>query len=67
MALPTVSWWEAEEMKNDSIGPSIYCSLNSPSFPDGGNVNATPYFVAQIMDKDGAVSYTHLDVYKRQP
>ncbi len=43
----------SEEMKNDSIGPSIYCYLNSPSFTDGGNVNATPYFVAQIMDKDG--------------
>ena len=38
---------------NDSIGPSIYCYLNSPSFQNGGEVNATPYFVAQIMDKDG--------------
>ena len=43
----------SEEMENDSIGPSIYCYLNSPSFVDGGNVNATPYFVAQIADKDG--------------
>jgi hypothetical protein len=38
---------------NDSIGPSVYCYLNSPSFVDGGNVNKTPYFVAQISDKDG--------------
>lgn len=38
---------------NDSIGPSIYCYLNSPSFANGGDVNSTPYFVAQIMDKDG--------------
>ena len=39
--------------KNDSIGPSIYCYLNSPSFVDGGNVNPTPYFVAEVRDKDG--------------
>lgn len=38
---------------NDSIGPSIYCYLNSPSFTNGGNVNSTPYFVAQVTDKDG--------------
>ena len=44
---------ESEEMKNDSIGPSIYCYLNSPSFVDGGNVNTTPFFVAKITDKDG--------------
>ena len=37
----------------DSIGPSIYCYLNSPSFVNGGNVNTTPYFVAEISDKDG--------------
>ena len=38
---------------NDSIGPSIYCYLNSPSFVNGGNVNTTPYFVAQVADDDG--------------
>ena len=38
---------------NDSIGPSIYCYLNTPSFANGGDVNTTPYFVAQITDKDG--------------
>ena len=38
---------------NDSIGPSIYCYLNTPSFVNGGDVNTTPYFVAQITDKDG--------------
>ena len=38
---------------NDSIGPSIYCYLNSPSFTNGGRVNATPYFVAQVSDQDG--------------
>lgn len=41
------------EAKNDSVGPSIYCYLNSPSFVDGGNVNSTPFFVAEIKDKDG--------------
>jgi hypothetical protein len=38
---------------NDSIGPSVYCYLNSPSFTNGGNVNPTPYFVAQITDNNG--------------
>lgn len=38
---------------DDGIGPSIYCYLNSPSFSNGGKVNPTPYFVAQITDKDG--------------
>lgn len=38
---------------NDSIGPSIYCYLNSPQFVNGGTVNTTPYFVAQISDEDG--------------
>lgn len=41
------------EVGNDSIGPSIYCYLNTPSFVNGGRVNSTPYFVAQITDKDG--------------
>lgn len=43
----------SEDARNDSIGPSIYCYLNSPSFVDGGNVNATPFFVAEVKDKDG--------------
>ena len=37
----------------DGIGPSIYCYLNSTSFVNGGNVNPTPYFVAQLSDEDG--------------
>ena len=39
--------------KNDSIGPSIYCYLNSPQFQNGDKVNTTPYFVAELFDKDG--------------
>ena len=38
---------------NDSIGPSVFCYLNSPDFVNGGDVNTTPYFVAEITDKDG--------------
>lgn len=42
-----------ETAGNDSIGPSVYCYLNSPSFVNGGNVNPTPFFVAEITDHDG--------------
>lgn len=38
---------------NDSIGPSIYCYLNSKSFVNGGIVNTTPYFCAEIYDDSG--------------
>lgn len=37
----------------DSIGPSIYCYLNSTAFVNGDAVNATPYFVAEVQDEDG--------------
>jgi hypothetical protein len=39
--------------ENDSLGPEIYCYLNSPEFVDGDDVNTTPYFVAEISDEDG--------------
>lgn len=42
-----------DAVDNDSIGPSIYCYLNSPAFVDGGSVNPSPYFVANITDRDG--------------
>lgn len=41
------------DIVNDSIGPSIYCYLNTRDFVDGGSVNETPYFVAEVTDKDG--------------
>lgn len=43
----------SEFAANDSIGPSIFCYLNSPSFQNGGSVNSTPYFVAEVKDRDG--------------
>lgn len=43
----------SSEESSDNKGPSVYCYLNSPSFSNGGNVNTTPYFVAEISDKDG--------------
>jgi len=41
------------DMVNDGIGPSIYCYLNSSSFTNGDAVNTTPYFYAELTDKDG--------------
>lgn len=43
----------SEIADNDSIAPSVYCYLNSPDFTNGDTVNPTPYFVAEISDKDG--------------
>ena len=37
----------------DGIGPNIHCYLNASSFVNGGNVNTTPYFYAELTDKDG--------------
>ena len=37
----------------DTVGPKIFCYLNSPDFVSGDRVNTTPYFVAQIVDDDG--------------
>ncbi|MCR4603062.1 MAG: type IX secretion system sortase PorU [Prevotella sp.] len=41
------------DASNDGIGPSIYCYLNSSDFQNGDEVNTTPYFYAQLTDKDG--------------
>ena len=43
----------SEEVFNDSIGPSVFCYLNSYSFKNGGDVNSKPYFFAEITDRDG--------------
>ena len=44
---------EADGSTSSTQGPSIYCYLNSPSFTNGGAVNATPFFVAKVQDEDG--------------
>lgn len=41
------------ELADDDIGPSIYAYLNSPSFVNGSDVGYTPYFIAEVTDKDG--------------
>ena len=40
----------------DTEGPQIYAYLNDESFQDGGKVNATPLFVAQMTDASGISS-----------
>lgn len=40
-------------MDTDSLGPKIYLYLNTPDFPYGGEVNASPMLVAQLEDEDG--------------
>ncbi len=41
------------EVGLDDTGPSIYCYLNDRSFENGGTVNSTPYFYAELHDVDG--------------
>ena len=41
------------EAQDDTIGPSIYCYLNSRTFSNGDKVNTTPYFVAELYDDSG--------------
>ena len=43
----------AENIENDSTGPKMFVYLNTPEFQDGGRVNETPYFVAQLSDDEG--------------
>lgn len=38
---------------DDHEGPTVFCYLNSSSFVDGGTVNSTPYFMAEISDPSG--------------
>ena len=42
-----------DEQSQGTVGPNIYCYLNSTSFTNGGRVNPTPYFVAELSDEDG--------------
>ena len=38
---------------DDGIGPNIWCYLNSSDFTNGDAVNPTPWFYAELSDKDG--------------
>ena len=38
---------------DDGVGPSIFCYLNSTSFVNGDEVNATPLFHAELYDRNG--------------
>ena len=42
-----------EEVEKDTIGPQIFAGLNSEDFANGGTVNKTPYFVANLQDESG--------------
>ncbi|WP_293731872.1 type IX secretion system sortase PorU [uncultured Parabacteroides sp.] len=44
----------SENAETDTIGPEIRALyLNDTTFVDGGQVNTTPYFVAELWDKSG--------------
>jgi hypothetical protein len=40
----------AESLANDSVGPEIKIYLNSHSFADGDDVNATPILLVELYD-----------------
>ncbi len=43
----------SEDYTAGSEGPTIFAYLNDPDFRDGGTVNSTPYFYANLSDSDG--------------
>ena len=43
----------SSDTQTDSVGPSIHCYLNAKTFVNGGRVNTTPYFVAELYDDSG--------------
>ncbi len=43
----------AEGFDSDTIGPEIKLYLNSPSFVNGGEVNATPTLLVELFDENG--------------
>lgn len=42
-----------EDAGKDTIGPEILAGLNAIDFANGGTVNKTPYFVANLTDESG--------------
>ena len=43
----------SESALTDSIGPSVYCYLNSKAFKNGSKVNTTPYLIVELYDDSG--------------
>ena len=43
----------SDTTQDDTTGPSAHCYLNSKAFANGGSVNATPYFMAELYDDSG--------------
>lgn len=44
---------ENTDFEKDDVGPTITAYLNTPEFRDGGQVNETPVFIANLYDKSG--------------
>ena len=44
---------DADVQKTDTVGPKIFCYLNSQEFNDGDEVNTCPFFVARLTDDSG--------------
>jgi len=44
---------ETENVSIDTIGPDVTLYMNLPTFRNGGKVNPSPLFVADIFDKSG--------------
>ncbi len=44
---------DSDTASDDNESPTVHCYLNSNAFVDGGRVNPTPYFVAELEDSSG--------------
>ena len=44
---------EATNIDIDTIGPEVKLYMNTPTFKNGGQVNTSPLFVAEVFDKNG--------------
>lgn len=50
----------AETAEADTLGPEVFVYLDTPDFPDGGNVGTSALFVAEISD-DHAINSAQAD------
>ena len=63
--------WSRVFLKSDKIIPTLYSNLTQVKLVSQNTNDPVPYAIAQVikvaaMHRVTAVSYTHLDVYKRQ-